>query len=58
VSQMLVGAGANVHATIDGKTPLDLAKERGHSAVVALLQQESEPLTKSAVQGGAGGADQ
>mmetsp|Transcript_40069 Transcript_40069/g.93940 ORF Transcript_40069/g.93940 Transcript_40069/m.93940 type:complete len:82 (+) Transcript_40069:565-810(+) len=49
VSQMLVGAGANVYATDkEGKTPLDIAKQRDNTAVVALLQRESEPLTKSA----------
>eukprot|EP00295_Goniomonas_pacifica_P007288 CAMPEP_0175834266 /NCGR_PEP_ID=MMETSP0107_2-20121207/15968_1 /TAXON_ID=195067 ORGANISM="Goniomonas pacifica, Strain CCMP1869" /NCGR_SAMPLE_ID=MMETSP0107_2 /ASSEMBLY_ACC=CAM_ASM_000203 /LENGTH=331 /DNA_ID=CAMNT_0017147483 /DNA_START=620 /DNA_END=1615 /DNA_ORIENTATION=+ len=61
VSQMLVGAGANVHAKDEtGKIPIDLAKQpqlRGHGpsrgAVVALLQQESDPLTKSAAQGAA-----
>jgi len=58
VSQMLVGAGANVHATDnEGKTPLDLAKPR-HGDVVTLLL-EAEPLTKNAAQGGVGdsGAD-
>jgi len=54
MSQMLLGAGATVHATdYEGKTPLDLAKEEGHSAVVELLLQASQPLTKSAAQGGA-----
>eukprot|EP00295_Goniomonas_pacifica_P016029 CAMPEP_0175861080 /NCGR_PEP_ID=MMETSP0107_2-20121207/31177_1 /TAXON_ID=195067 ORGANISM="Goniomonas pacifica, Strain CCMP1869" /NCGR_SAMPLE_ID=MMETSP0107_2 /ASSEMBLY_ACC=CAM_ASM_000203 /LENGTH=84 /DNA_ID=CAMNT_0017177901 /DNA_START=1 /DNA_END=252 /DNA_ORIENTATION=- len=53
VSQMLVGAGANVHATNNaGQTPFDIAKQYRRSAVVALLQWESEPLTKSAAQGG------
>eukprot|EP00295_Goniomonas_pacifica_P016478 CAMPEP_0175862490 /NCGR_PEP_ID=MMETSP0107_2-20121207/31974_1 /TAXON_ID=195067 ORGANISM="Goniomonas pacifica, Strain CCMP1869" /NCGR_SAMPLE_ID=MMETSP0107_2 /ASSEMBLY_ACC=CAM_ASM_000203 /LENGTH=55 /DNA_ID=CAMNT_0017179495 /DNA_START=1 /DNA_END=165 /DNA_ORIENTATION=+ len=52
---MLVGAGANVNATNDrGNTPLDLANQECHNDVVALLQA-SEPLTKSAAQGGAGG---
>jgi len=54
LSEMLIRAGANVHFTdSEGKTPLDLAKDKGHGAVSALLLQESEPLTKSAAQGGA-----
>eukprot|EP00295_Goniomonas_pacifica_P007333 CAMPEP_0175838020 /NCGR_PEP_ID=MMETSP0107_2-20121207/18008_1 /TAXON_ID=195067 ORGANISM="Goniomonas pacifica, Strain CCMP1869" /NCGR_SAMPLE_ID=MMETSP0107_2 /ASSEMBLY_ACC=CAM_ASM_000203 /LENGTH=262 /DNA_ID=CAMNT_0017151563 /DNA_START=166 /DNA_END=954 /DNA_ORIENTATION=+ len=49
VSQMLIRAHADVHATDnEGKTPLDIAAQLGHSAVVALLQQESAPLIKSA----------
>mmetsp|Transcript_34530 Transcript_34530/g.74620 ORF Transcript_34530/g.74620 Transcript_34530/m.74620 type:complete len:94 (+) Transcript_34530:384-665(+) len=60
VSQMLVAAGSNLHATtVGGQRPIDLAESHMYSAVVKLLQQESEPLTKSAAQGGAGhgGAD-
>jgi len=54
---MLVGAGANVHAT--DKHGGDPDEAKGHHAVVVLLQQaaELEPLTKSAAHGGAAGAD-
>jgi len=43
---------------MQGETALDKAKEQGHTAIVAAIEQQSEPLTKSAAQGGAGGADQ
>jgi len=43
LSQMLVRAGADLHATNhEGLTPLDLAQREGHSAVVALLQQSAQ----------------
>jgi ankyrin repeat protein len=38
MTQMLLAAGANPEARCDqGKTPADYARERGHSAVLALL---------------------
>jgi len=60
VVQVLLTAGANVLVRDEqGMTPLDCAKLRRHSAVVELLQQAADSvMTKSAAQGGAGGADQ
>jgi len=61
VAQVLLAARADFSTkNANGKTPLDLAKQEGHLAVVLLLQQESEPLTKSAGLrvGGAGDPSQ
>ena len=45
--QLLVEAGANKEATNqDGKTPLDLARERGYSCVVELLTAPQAPMTQ------------
>jgi len=58
VAQVLLAAGADLEAKNNvGKTALDYAKQRGHAAIVAMIEQ-SEPLTKSAAQGGAADADQ
>mmetsp|Transcript_9851 Transcript_9851/g.23105 ORF Transcript_9851/g.23105 Transcript_9851/m.23105 type:complete len:103 (-) Transcript_9851:58-366(-) len=49
VLKAFLAVGADVSArNTDGKTPLDSAKQEGHSDIIALLQQESEPLTKCA----------
>eukprot|EP00295_Goniomonas_pacifica_P036595 CAMPEP_0175960888 /NCGR_PEP_ID=MMETSP0108-20121206/35623_1 /TAXON_ID=195067 ORGANISM="Goniomonas pacifica, Strain CCMP1869" /NCGR_SAMPLE_ID=MMETSP0108 /ASSEMBLY_ACC=CAM_ASM_000204 /LENGTH=291 /DNA_ID=CAMNT_0017288543 /DNA_START=378 /DNA_END=1254 /DNA_ORIENTATION=+ len=49
VLKAFLAVGADVSArNTDGKTPLDSAKHEGHSDIIALLQQESEPLTKCA----------
>jgi len=58
VAQVLLAAGADVNARNEnGETPLDRARKWNKVDIVALLEQ-SQPLTKSAAQGGAGGVDQ
>mmetsp|Transcript_32118 Transcript_32118/g.75421 ORF Transcript_32118/g.75421 Transcript_32118/m.75421 type:complete len:136 (+) Transcript_32118:274-681(+) len=56
VTQILLAAGGDHNARDnEGMTPLDLAKRFGQTTVVELmLQHASEPLTKSAAQGGPG----
>jgi ankyrin repeat protein len=46
--QVLIDAGANIHATThDGKTPVDLARERSQVATVEFLNSFM-PMSKAA----------
>ena len=43
IVQMLLDAGANPKRIFEGRTPLQYAKEKGQSEIVALLQKHREP---------------
>ena len=47
IVQLLIEAEASIEAqNADGKTPLDLARERGYSCVVELLTAPQAPMTQ------------
>jgi ankyrin repeat protein len=50
IVRLLIEAGADLeYKDVDGDTPLDLATNKGHTAVVLLIQDE---LTRRAIETG------
>ena len=50
IARLLIEAGADLeYKDVDGDTPLDLATNKGHTAVVLLIQDE---LTRRAIETG------
>jgi hypothetical protein len=50
IAKMLIEAGADLeYQDVDGDTPLDLATNKGHTAVVLIIQEE---LTRRAIEAG------